>query len=151
MSKYSSDAKRINHNINTIFQLLSNPSVFKGMINDNIDKLPEDAKANLDKIKFCDDHIEIESPMGPISMGIDKAKTTTPSCITFGALNSPIKAGLVVNLKEVDADSTDAVATIDVDLPFMVATMVGGQLKEAANKLGEMLKMIPYDKLQPKS
>ena len=145
MDKYASAVQTLNHNINTIFSNLSNPSKYRQLLEDNADKLPNEAKQNIDKIKFCADHIEIESPMGAVSLGLDPNDTVSPTRITYAALNSPVKFGLSINLQEIDENTTSAVATLEVDLPFMVRKMVGSQLNAAANKFGELLTILPYE------
>ena len=52
MDSYKSDVVTINCDIDTVFSKLSNPEIFKNQIEKNIDKLPEDAKKNLNKLQF---------------------------------------------------------------------------------------------------
>lgn len=144
MDKYSSDAQSITQNINTVFSRLSNPSQYRQLIESKAENLPEDVKQNLSKIKFCDDHIELESPMGSISLGVDNDKTVEPTCVAYGALNSPMAFGLIVELEEVDENTTKAIASIEIDIPVFARMMVAPQLKAAAKKLGEMLANLPY-------
>ena len=83
MDTYKSDAQRINHNIGTIFQKLSNPAIFQQHIEQNKDRLPDEARANLDKVVFGPDSISIESPMGPLKLAIDpeQTKSRAASCL----------------------------------------------------------------------
>lgn len=147
METFKSEVQVINYNIDTIFDKLSNPSRYQQLIADNADKLPEEARKNLDKVQFEDDCIAIQSPMGAIKLAVDRATTIDPTRIAYTAVGSPIKFGLAIDLKAIDENTTEEVATIELDLPFFMAKMVAPQLKEGAKKFGELLKMIPYDNL----
>ncbi|MBQ0068499.1 MAG: hypothetical protein KBT09_01910 [Bacteroidales bacterium] len=147
MERFQSDVQCIAHNINTIFDKLSNPSRYKQLLEDNADKLPEEARKNLDKVQFDDDGIAIQSPMGAIKLAVDQATTIEPTRIAYTAVGSPVKFGLAIDLKAIDENTTEEVATIELDLPFFMAKMVAPQLKDGAKKFGELLKMIPYDNL----
>ncbi len=145
METYKSDIKRINCNIGTVFAKLSNPSLFQEQIEKNLDRMPEDARENMRKVKFEDDGISIESPMGPLKMAI--LETVEPSKIVFGAAQSPVAFNLIINLTEVDEENTDSQTQLQLDLPIMLRAMVGGKLKDAANMFGEMLTKLPYNEL----
>lgn len=147
MERFQSDVQCIAHNINTIFDKLSNPSRYKQLLEDNADKLPEEARKNLDKVQFDDDGIAIQSPMGAIKLAVDQATTIEPTRIAYTAVGAPVKFGLAIDLKAIDENTTEEVATIELDLPFFMAKMVAPQLKDGAKKFGELLKMIPYDNL----
>lgn len=145
MEKFKSDSCRVNHNINLVFSKLSNPSGFKKLIEMNADKLPEEAKANMEKVKFNGNSIAISSPMGDIELGIDEKQTVEPTRVAFAALNSPVKFGLTIELTEVDENTTEEVAVLELDIPFFMSKMVAPQLKEGARKFGELLEKLPYD------
>ncbi|MBQ9217780.1 MAG: hypothetical protein IJ160_06365 [Muribaculaceae bacterium] len=147
MDTYKSDAQRIKHNIGTIFQKLSNPAIFQQHIEQNKDRLPDEARANLDKVVFGPDSISIESPMGPLKLAIDPEQTQEPGRIVFTAAQAPVKFNMVIELSPVSETETDSVASLQLDLPFFLRGMVGKQLEEGARKFGQMLAMLPYDNL----
>lgn len=147
MEKFKSDKFTINCNIQSVFDKLSNPSHYKSMLEENADKLPPEAKAQLDKINFTEQGISMESPMGNVVLAIDKDATVSPNRIAYTAVGSPIKVSLVVELKQVDENVTEECAAIEIDIPFMLKAMVGPKLKEGAQKFGEAIAKIPYDKL----
>ena len=144
MGKYSSDTHRINANINTIFGKLSNPTLYKEAIENNLDRLPEEARKNLDKLQFNENSIVLQSPMGEVTLGVDNNKTVEPTRVVYAALNSPVKFSLEIELIAIDENTTEEMATINLDMPFFVEKMVSGQLKDGAKKFGELLKMLPY-------
>lgn len=145
METYKSDINRINCNIGTVFAKLSNPSIFQEQIEKNLDRMPDDARENLSKVKFEPDGISIESPMGPLKMAIQEV--VEPNKIVFGAAQSPVAFNLIINLTEVDEENTDSETHLQLDLPLMLRAMVGGKLKDAAKMFGEMLTKLPYKEL----
>ena len=145
METYKSDINRINCNIGTVFAKLSNPSIFQEQIEKNLDRMPDDARENMSKVKFEPDGISIESPMGPLKMAIQEV--VEPNKIVFGAAQSPVAFNLIINLTEVDEENTDSETHLQLDLPIMIRAMVGGKLKDAAKMFGEMLTKLPYNEI----
>lgn len=147
LDTYKSDAQRINHNIITIFEKLSNPSVFQAQIEANMDRLPEEARANIEKVQFNTDSISIDSPMGPLKLAVDPEQSQAPNRIVFTAAQAPVKFNMLIELTAVSETETDSVASLQLDIPFFLRAMVGKQLEEGAKKFGQMLAMLPYDNL----
>ena len=145
MDTYKSDAQRINHNIEIIYQKLSNPAVFQQQIEANKDRLPEEARAK--KVTFGSDSICIESPMGPLKLAIDAEQSQAPGRLVFTAAQAPVKFNMMIELTAVSDSETDSVASLQLDLPFFLRGMVCKQLEEGAKKFGQMLAMLPYENL----
>lgn len=145
MEKYRSEKHVIDCDIATVYGKLSDPEVFRRHMEENLDKLPEEARAMLQNLKFEEGGVVIESPMGPIKMGI--VEKVEPTKVVFGAAQSPVPFGLAIELKEVDADHTESVTELQLDLPIMLRAMVGGKLKDGAKKFGEMIARLPYKNL----
>lgn len=145
METYKSEEQLIKCNIRTVFEKLSNPSIFKSHIEANLDRLPEEARENLDKVNFESDGITIESPMGPLKLGV--LESTEPTRIVYGAAMSPVPFNLIINLEQLDEDSTRSSAEIQLDIPAMLRPMVAGPLKDGAKRFGIMLAQLPYDSL----
>ena len=147
METYKSNINRINCNIGTVFAKLSNPSLFKEQIEKNLDRMPEEARENMRKVKFEPDGISVESPMGPLKLAVDAEQSVAPNRIVFTAAQAPVKFNMVIELTAVSDSETDSVASLQLDLPFFLRGMVGKQLEEGAKKFGQMLAMLPYDNL----
>lgn len=147
MDSYKSDVQCINCNINNVFSKLTNVAILREKLAENIDRLPAEAREHIDKLQILDDGIAIATPMGDIKLVLDNAKTQCPNKIAYSAVDSPVAFGLSIDLQDAGGVNTNAVAALELDLPFMVRSMVGPQLKKGAQKFGEMLKMIPYDSL----
>ena len=145
MQHYKSDRHIINHDINTVYGKLSNPDVLRQQLEKNADNLPPEAKENLSKVQFTSEGISIESPMGPMVLGV--TESVEPMRVVYAAANMPVNFNLTIELEPVDEAQTAAVAQINIDLPFMLRAVVGGQLGDAARQLGSMLAVLPYDTL----
>jgi hypothetical protein len=145
MESYKSDKVVIDYNINVIYNKLSDPRVFKAHLDENIDRLPQDAREHLDKVKFEDDGISIESPMGALKLSV--AESVEPSLVKYTALQSPVPFGLTVNLEPIDDSHTGSVTEINIELPMMLRAMVGGKLKDGAKQLGEVIAKLPFGDL----
>lgn len=145
MERVKSNVYTIKHNINTVFDKLSDPARYKQLLEANADKLPAHVREHLDKITFGQDYIAINSPMGPVKLGINMNETVAPTRIVYSAMESPVKFGLAIELTQLDESHTQEMSVIELDLPFFVAKMIGPKLQDGAEKFGEMLSKIPYD------
>ena len=142
MDSYKSDKVLIEHNIDVIYNKLSNPQGFKEQLEQNADRIPDEARQQLDKVKFEDDGISIESPMGAMKLSV--TESVPPGLVKYVAQSSPVPFGLTISLQAVDENQTQAVAEINIDLPFMLKMAVGGQLKDGAQKLAQVIAQLPY-------
>lgn len=145
MESYKSEPQTIACAIGTVWAKLSNPEVIKQQLDEHKDQLPDEARQNLEKATFSADGITIESPMGPVKLAV--ADKVEPTHVTFEAQGVPVQINVQVDLKPIDDATTSAVASINADIPLMLRGMVGGKLKEAANKFGQLLSKLPYQSL----
>lgn len=147
MESYKSEPHNIECGISTVYEKLSHLDVFQNMIDTNRDKLPPEALENLDKVRIEGDAIVINSPMGDVRLVVDHEKCVDPNRIVYTAEQTPIEFNMAIDLQPVDDGNTQLVAAMELDLPFFLKGMVGSQLGMAAEKFGEMLSMIPYNRL----
>jgi len=145
METYRSEKNVIDFNIEVIYSKLSDPRVFKAHIDRNIDRLPQEAREHLDKVKFEDDGISVESPMGALKLSV--SESVEPTMVKYTAQSSPVPFGVTVNLEPIDDTHTQAVTELNIDIPFMLKAVVGGKLSEGALKMGEMIAKLPYGEL----
>ncbi len=142
MGQYKSDVAHIATNIDTIYSKLSNPETLQKLA----DMLPEDARGKVENVSFSSEGLKFQVPAaGEISLNV--TEKVEPTLIVYSAISSPVPFKLVIDLTKVDADHTDALATIDVDIPVFLKPMVQGPLNDACKKMGEFLSFIPYDKI----
>lgn len=145
METYKSDKVTINHNINLIYNKLSDPSIFKAQIDNNMDRLPDEAREHLKSVKFEEDGISVESPMGTLKLSVSESQE--PTMVKYTAQSSPVPFGVTINLESVDENTTQAVTELNIELPFMLKAMVGGKLSEGAQKMGELIAKLPYGEM----
>ena len=147
METYKSTPQRIGCDIDTIYNKLSSPAVFRAHIEAHRDQLPEDARANLDKVQFLEDAIAIESPMGELRLAVDADQSTSPNRVVYTAAQSPVQFNMVIELNPISETETESVASLQLDLPIFMRAMVGNQLEQAASNFGEMLAQLPFQTL----
>lgn len=147
METYHSEPATINANINTVYQKLTQPELFQAQIEANIDRLPQEARENLDKLHFGPDSITVDSPMGAVKIALDRNYCTEPTHIVFTAAQSPVPFNLAIDLTALSDTETSSVAMLQVELPFFLKAMVGKQLKEGARQFGKILAMLPYESM----
>lgn len=145
METYKSDKVIIDHNIDVVYSKLSDPRVFKEHIDKNLDRLPEEAREHLQSVKFEDDGISVDSPMGALKLSV--SESVAPSMVKYTAQSSPVPFGLTINLQAIDESHTESVTEISIELPFMFKAMVGSKLTDGANKLGELIAKLPYGEM----
>ncbi|MBQ6279547.1 MAG: hypothetical protein IJK68_07505 [Muribaculaceae bacterium] len=142
MESYKSDSIIIDHNIDVIYSKLSDPRIFKEHLDNNIDRLPDEAREHLEKVKFEDDGISVESPMGMLKLSV--CDSVAPTMVKYTAQSSPVPFGLTINLSPIDEDHTQSITELNIELPMMLRAMVGSKLSDGAKKLGEMIAKLPY-------
>lgn len=146
METYKSDVAIINADINRVFDRLSHPGSFnealKPQVQEAADKLPQEVLDNLKNVTFEGDSLSVQTPMGPIKLGV--TDSVAPNRVTYGAMQSPVAFSLVIELTSTGAETTEAVAAINLDIPKLLVPMIGGKLKEGAKQFGRILPKLPY-------
>lgn len=130
-----------------IYSKLTNPSLIKNQIEANADRIDDQARQHLDTVKFTDDSISIQSPMGEVTLALDHDSSIEGRRVVYTASQSPVPINMVVNLEPQPDGSTMSTAELQLNLPFFVRKMVEGQLQEGANRFGELLARIPFERL----
>lgn len=131
----------------TIYSKLSNPSLIRQQIEANVDKIDDTARQHLDTVKFTEDSIAIQSPMGEVTLAMDHDNSIEGQRIVYTASSSPVPINMVINLEPQSDDTTMSTAELQLQLPFFMRKLVEAQLQEGANRFGELLARIPFDKL----
>ena len=131
----------------TIYSKLTNPSLIQQQIEANADRIDEQARQHLDTVKFTEDSISIQSPMGEVSLSLDHENSIEGERVVYTASSSPVPINMVINLEGQDDNTTMSTAELQLNLPFFLRKMVEGQLQEGAERFGELLARIPFDRL----
>jgi len=147
MESFKSTPHAIACSAATIYSKLTNPSLIKNLIDAHADKIEGEARQHLDTVKFSEDSISIQSPMGEVSLSLDRGQSIDGQRVVYTASQSPVPINMVINLEPQPDDTTMSTAELQFQLPFFLRKMVEGQLQEGANRFGELLARIPFDKL----
>jgi len=147
MESFKSTPHAIACSAATIYSKLTNPSLIKSLIDAHADKIEGEARQHLDTVKFSEDSISIQSPMGEVSLSLDRGQSIDGQRVVYTASQSPVPINMVINLEQQPDDTTMSTAELQLQLPFFLRKMVEGQLQEGANRFGELLARIPFDKL----
>ncbi len=131
----------------TIYSKLTNPSLIKQQIEAHAEHIDEQARQHLDTVKFSEDSISIQSPMGEVSLSLDHENSIEGQRVVYTASSSPVPINMVVNLERQPDDTTMSTAELQLNLPFFLRKMVEGQLQEGAERFGELLARIPFERL----
>ena len=147
MESFKSTPHVIDCDAMTIYSKLTNPSLIQQQIEANADRIDEQARQHLDTVKFTEDSISIQSPMGEVSLSLDRENSTEGERVVYTASESPVPINMVINLEPQEDDTTLSTAELQLKLPFFMRKMIEGPLQEGAERFGELLARIPFDKL----
>ena len=147
MESFKSSPHAIACSAATIYSKLTNPSLIKNLIEEHADKIEGEARQHLDTVKFSEGSISIQSPMGEVSLSLDREQSIEGQRVVYTASQSPVPINMVINLEPQPDDTTMSTAELQLQLPFFLRKMVEGQLQEGANRFGDLLARIPFDRL----
>lgn len=147
MESFKSNPHIINCDAVTIYNKLTNPSLIRQQIEANADRIDGEARQHLDTVKFTDDSISIQSPMGEVTLALDHENSIEGQRIVYTALESPVPINMVINLESQDEATTMSTAELQLKLPFFMRKMVEGPLQEGAERFGDLLAHIPFDRI----
>lgn len=147
MESFKSEPKFIACDAATIYSKLTDPSLIKRQIDENADRIDDEARQHLDTVRFSEDAIAIKSPMGEVTLSLDRDNSIEGQRVVYTASQSPVPINMVINLEAQPDDTTMSTAELQLKLPSFMRKMVEGQLQEGANRFGELLSRIPFDRL----
>ncbi|MBR5170166.1 MAG: hypothetical protein IKW85_06320 [Muribaculaceae bacterium] len=147
MESFKSAPHSINCDAAIIYSKLVNPSLIKRQIEAHADQIDASARQHLDTVRFTDDAVSIQSPMGEVTLSLDHEKSVQDQRVVYTASQSPVPINMVINLEAQQDGTTMSTAELEVQLPFFLRKMVEGQLQEGANRFGELLSRIPFERL----
>ena len=147
MESFKSTPHVIGCDAATIYNKLTNPSLIQQQIEAHADRIDEQARQHLDTVKFTEDSISILSPMGEVSLSLDRENSIEGQRVVYTASESPVPINMVINLEPQEDETTLSTAELQLKLPFFMRKMVEGPLQEGAERFGELLVRIPFDRL----
>lgn len=132
MAKYTSPATVVARSAEELAAKFADFTTLQAAM-DNMDAAQ---RAKVGDVSFTNDSIRITTPqVGEIVL---RAVERSAERIRLQAENSPVPMSLIVDLKPVDAGSTEVTGTIEVDIPAMLRPMVGPTLQKAADQFGNL-------------
>ncbi|MDE5913073.1 MAG: hypothetical protein K2G81_05450 [Muribaculaceae bacterium] len=108
-------------------------------LHSRLEALPPEALAQVGDVEFIDaDSFAINAPgLGRVVFNV--TERVEPERVTLSADTGVVPLNLILELSELATDRTELTSSIDVEIPMMLRPMVGGKMKEAADKFSEMI------------
>ena len=106
MESFKSNPHAIACSAATIYSKLTNPSLIKQLIEAHADRIDETAREHLDTVRFSEDAIAIQSPMGEVTLSLDHDNSIEGERIVYTASSSPVPINMVINLEAQPDDTT---------------------------------------------
>lgn len=136
MATYKAKAVKINKPVDFITDKFSDLSNLQSAL----DHLPEAERAKVGDVRFSTDAIVMQTPqVGEIKFVV---KERSPRRVAFEAGGLPMPVVMAMDLNPLDSDSTEATATLDIDIPVMLRPMVGGTMQKAVDKFSELISQL---------
>ncbi len=133
MATYKGKPVTINLPAEEVYNKIADLSSFQ----QRMDSLPAEAREKLGDVKFTSDSIAITAPaVGEMKFNV--TERVPGSKLVLSAENSPVPFAIKIDLKPLEAASTEVSTMIDVEIPAMLKPLVGGKMQKAANKFSEM-------------
>lgn len=134
MAKFSSKPVTINSPADALAEKFSDFTRLQKLI----DEMPAEERAKVGDVALTNDSIILKTPqVGEVTL---KVTERTPRRIVMQAIGSPVPMGLNVDFAPVDADHTELVTSMEVDVPAFLKPMIGGTMQKAVDQFGELMK-----------
>jgi len=134
MATYKSSVQRVNRPAEELFDRFSDLSHLQS----SLDSLTPEQRAQVGDVEFSADGIKIVTPqVGEIAFEV--TERVRPNSVVFGTKSSPVPLNMKLNIRELDAASSEVQTEINVDIPAMLRPLIGPQLQKAADKFGELM------------
>lgn len=110
-----------------------------GGLQARLEALPAEALAQVGDVEFIDADSFTINALGIGRVVFNVTERVAPERVTLSANTGVVPLNLILELAEITPDSTELTSSIDVEIPMMLRPMVGGKMKEAADKFSEMI------------
>ena len=128
MAQYESSTFRIPYSQDRVFAKIEDLS--------NLEALKE--KLPADKVK----EFACVPPVGKVTLRV--VERETPKCVKFEAENSPLPFNLWVQVVPDGDEASKMRVVVKAEINFMLKGMIEKPLKDALEKIGDVLSKIPY-------
>jgi carbon monoxide dehydrogenase subunit G len=136
MAQYESSTFCIPYSQERVYAKLENLS--------NLEALKEKLPADKVKEFECDrDSVTADvPPVGKVTLRV--VEREEPKCVKFAADNSPLPFNMWVHVIPDGAEGSKMRVVVKAEINFMLKGMIEKPLKDALEKIGEVLSKIPY-------
>lgn len=108
------------------------------LLQDLLDKLPQEARDKVGNVSFEKDSIRLQTTqVGEIKFVVKER--VAPDKIVFGTESSPVPLTLTALLKPEGEDKTEITAQTEVQIPPMLKSMIGGPMQKATDQFAALI------------
>lgn len=145
MPAYKSTGRRINASAQAVFDKLSNLEGLKDVLAKVPESaIPQDKKELFDNVKVTSDSISFPAgPVGEITLKI--AERLAPTLIRLAGVGTPVPLGMSLEIAPLTDTSCEAAVVINLDIPKMMAPMIGGTIQKMADQFADVLERLNYE------
>ena len=140
MATFKSSERIVSAGRDLIYSRLNNPESFKGIA----DNVTDDLKQQVGNIRIDGDVITLEAkPVGDVSFRI--ANGVENEKVHLETVSSPFPLSIDVCLADGDApETTNAHVEVKIDLNPILKTMLSKPMQDAAEKVADLIAVMPY-------
>ena len=145
MPAYKSTGRRINASAQSVFDKLSNLEGLKDVLAKVPESaIPQDKKELFDNVKVTSDSISFPAgPVGEITLKV--AERLAPTLIRLAGVGTPVPLGMSLEIAPLSDSSCEASVVINLDIPKMMAPMIGGTIQKMADQFADVLERLNYE------
>lgn len=136
MAQYESSTFRIPYSQERVYAKLEDLSNLESLK----EKLPQDKVKDFSCNRDC---VTADiSPIGKVTLKV--VERETPKCVKFATDNSPLPFNMWVQVIPDGEEASKMRVVVKAEINFMLKGMIEKPLKDALEKIGDVLSKIPY-------
>lgn len=137
MAKFTSAPATVPMPVEVLFEKFNDLTVMQDML----DKLPEEQRAKVGDVVFDKDSLSIKTPqVGEIKFVVKER--VAYSKVVFGTASSPVPLTLTAHFAPAGDSSSTVSVEADVEIPAMLKPFVGPQMQKATDQFGQLISQI---------
>lgn len=139
MQNFTSRPIELKKDIQTIFGMLTNPTLLNPVLEKFRDKIP------VKNIELGEDQVLVDTGMvGEIIM--QKSNTMEPNLVEYKSLKSPVPVTLTFNLSEESEDKTLGQIGVALKVPPFMSGMIRSKVEPYLAEIANLLEKIDFDR-----
>lgn len=141
MAKFESSVKTVPYSQERVYNKLSDLNNLQS-VRDRLDAMKEQIGDKIQDLTFDQDSINIK--VQGIAIRLRIVEREPMKCIKFEGEKTPVPITLWIQMLPVAEEQAKLKVTLQADVPIFLKAMINKPLQEGAEKLADMLAMIPY-------